>query len=485
MKQPRALTPLFLTETWERFGFYTTQSLLILYLTSILNFSDFCAYTMLGEFTALIYITPLVGGFFADRIFGSRYSILLGIILLGLGYFSLSFSGHNIIGKKLLSLSLAILVVGNGLLKPNISSFLGQFYYKDDPRRDAGFTLFYIGINLGGLLALASAGFIQEKLGWAISFSSAGIGMIITLVTFCFGFKRFENRGLPIPSDQIKPPFLRWVRHKSNITFLILVAIFIAYLLLNNINVANLLQLICGIFIFITLLFISTRFKNPTRNKFLILIILMLSSIVFWGILFQAFESVNLFTQRVVDRHVLGILIPSPAFIALETIFIILLGPFLAALWQRLHIKKLSLMPGIKFSFAMFSAAIAMTLLALSVHWTQTNGLIHPISIVLFYFFLTLGEMLLSPIGLSMVTELSPSHFTGLMMGIWFMMLSFGGQLSGFLAKQALGASKHITDVHVANEIYGRAFMKNAILSFTIGLVLLLLSPWLKRLMRN
>ncbi|ATN73975.1 peptide MFS transporter [Coxiella burnetii] len=479
MKQPRALTPLFLTEMWERFGFYVTQSLLILYITSVLNFSDSRAYMILGEFTALVYIAPLAGGFFADRVLGPRYAIFLGAIFLGLGYFFLGFAG-----QKLLFLSLSILVVGNGLLKPNISSFLGQFYYENDPRRDAGFTLFYIGINLGGLLALGSAGFIQEKLGWGAAFLSARVGMLIATVTFCFGFKKYENRGLPIPPDQIRPSFLRMTRHKLSIIFLILLTILIAYLLLSSTGIANLLQLVLGISILVTLLFVSSRFEKRIRNKFLVLIILILASIVFWEILFQAFASVNLFTQRVVDRHIVGLLIPSPAFISLETIFIILLGPFLAALWQRLHIKKLDPTPGAKFSFAMFSAAIAMTLLVLAVHWTETSGLIHPIWVVLFYLFLTLGEMLLSPIGLSMVTELSPPHLTGLMMGIWFMALGFGGQLSGFLAEQA-GVPKYIVDIHAANEIYGHAFMNNAILSFVIGLILLILSPWLKRLMKN
>lgn len=214
----------------------------------------------------------------------------------------------------------------------------------------------------------------------------------------------------------------------------------------------------------------------------------MLSSIIFWGMLFQVFGSVNLFTQRVVNRQVLGILIPSSAFIALETVFIILLGPFLAALWQYLHLKKFNLTPGIKFSFAMFSTAIAMTLLALAVHLTKINGLVNPIMIVLFYFFLTLGEMLLSPIGLSMISELAPSHLIGSMMGIWFITLGFGGQLSGFLAKQAWEVSNHIMNVHnvhVVREMYSREFMNNAILSFIIGLILLLLSPWLKRLMKD
>lgn len=479
MKQPRALTHLFLTEMWERFGFYITQSLLILYLTSALNFSDSKAYMILGEFTALVYIAPLAGGYLADRVFGARYAILVGAIFLGIGYFLL-----GIAGQKLLFLSLSIVVVGNGLLKPNISSFLGVFYYEDDPRRDAGFTLFYIGINLGGLLALGSAGFIQEKFGWNIAFLSAGVGIAVALLTFWFGFKTFENRGLPIPSNQISPEFLRGLRYKSSLLILFLLTIIIAYFLLSSNFFASLFQLILGVFILIVLFIMSSRLEKRVRNKFLALIIIIIASIVFWGMFFQAFASVNLFTQRIVDRHIFGILIPSPAFIAIESIFIILLGPFLASLWQRLHTKKLDPTPGKKFSLAMFSTSLAMLLLALVTHWTEASGLVHPLGIVIFYFFLTLGEMLLSPIGLSMVTELSPPHLTGLMMGIWFMALGFGGQLSGFLA-EAAGVSHRVRDIHAASEIYRHAFVNNAILSFIVGLGLFALSPWLKRLMKS
>ena len=479
MRQPRALISLFLTEMWERFGFYVAQSLLILYLTSALHFPDSRAYMILGEFTALVYIAPLAGGFFSDRILGPRYSILVGTVFLGIGYFLLGFVGH-----RFLFFCLSILVIGNGLLKPNISSFLGEFYYEDDPRRDAGFTLFYIGVNLGGLLALSGASFIQEKFGWRPAFITAGIGMIIAMFTFFFGFHTFENRGLPIPKNQITPLPLRWIRNRINMVFLFSFSILIAYLLLRNTNIANLFQLFLGIFILIALLLMATRLEKRIRNKFFALIILILASIVFWGILFQAFASVNLFTERLVDRHIFGILIPPPAFIAFETIFIILLGPFLALLSKQLHIKKLNPTPSMKFSLSLFATAISMVVLVLATYWTESSGFIYPGWIVVFYFFLTLGEMLLAAIGLSMVIELAPSHLTGLMMGIWFMTLGFGGQLSAFLAKQ-VGTPKHIANIYIANKIYGHAFLNNAILALVVGLILLVLSPWLKRLMKS
>lgn len=477
MEQPRALTPLFLTEMWERFGFYITQSLLIFYLTKALNFADSRAYMILGEFTALVYIAPFAGVYLADRVFGARYAILVGATFLGIGYFLLGIAGH-----KLLFLSLSILVVGNGL-KPSISSFLGEFYYEDDPRRDAGFTLFYVGINLGGLLALGSAGFIQEKFGWSIAFLSAGVGIVIALLTFCFGFKTFENRGLPalFPITPNRPP--AFLRNKSSIFIIFLLTIVITYFLLSSNSFASLFQLILGVLIIITLLIICSRLEKQVRNKFLALIILLTASVVFWGMFFQAFASVNLFTQRVVDRHIFGILIPSPAFIALESIFIILFGPFLDSLWQRLNFKKLDLMPG-KLLLAMFSTALAMLLLALVTHWTEASGLVHPLGVVIFYFFLTLGEILLFPIGLSMVREFSPPHLTGLMMGIWFLALGFGGQLSGILA-EAAGISHRIRDIHTASEIYRHAFVNNALLAFIVGLGLFALSPWLKRLMKS
>lgn len=479
MKQPRALTPLFLTEMWERFGFYVVQGLLILYLTSELNFSDAKSYAVLGEFTALLYLLPLAGGFFCDRVLGARYSIMIGAVFLGLGYFLLAFYNHS-----LLFLSLSTIVVGNSLLKPNISSFLGEFYYEDDPRRNAGFTLFYIGINIGGLLAFGGAGFIQERLGWWAAFTAAGIGMILALISFYHGSKTYENRGLPVPRQQIKSTVLRFLSYKTSIVILLALCIVIASLLLNYRGFSGILQEIIGALTLLALFYAASRYQKHQRNKFYVLIILILASVLFWGLFFQMFSAVNLFTKRNVDRHMFGYLFPTPTFFSLESIYILLLGPLLAWLWQSLHIKKRDPTPGMKFSLAMFFMAAAMITLVIGIHAHRPDGFVSPAWIFLFYLFVTLSEMLLSPIGLSMVTELSPPHLSGLMMGIWFMALGFGGQLSGYLGKQASIPKGHL-NLQFTNHIYAHAFGYNALYAIIAGVVLLLISPFLKRLLES
>lgn len=478
MRQPKALAPLFLTEMWERFGYYIISSLLIFYLVNRLQLSDAKSFTILSEFTALVYIAPLAGGFFSDKILGPRYSILIGAALLGIGYLLLAIDAH-----QLLFLSLSIVVIGNGLLKPNIASFLGEFYYGDDPRRDAGFTLFYMGINLGALIAISGSGFIQEKMGWEATFIAAAIGMVLALATFCFGFKAYENRGLPISPQQIKSKALRFLRWKISIALLILACIGIAYALLESSNVAQIIQAVVGVLTVIGLVCLAYQYEKLQRNKFLALIILTLASVVFWGLFFQVFSAVNLFTERDVHRSLFSVLIPPNTFIALESVFILIFGPFLAWLWQTLHVKKRDPTPGMKFSLAMFFVAVAMWILVLAIHWHRPDGLINPGWVLVFYVFLTLGEMLLSPIGLSMVTELSPPHLSGFMMGIWFMALGFGAELSGFLSKQAT-VPENTIDIQVTHQIYAQAFFRDALLSLIVCIILLALSPWLKRLTR-
>lgn len=482
MKQPRALMPLFLTEMWERFGFYVVQSLLILYLTNLLNFSDSKSYLILGEYTALVYLTPIAGGIFSDRILGPRYSILIGAILLGVGYFLLAF--NHAASHTLLFLGLAIVVVGNGFLKPNISSFLGEFYYEDDPRRNAGFTVFYIGINIGALLALGSAGIIQEKIDWWAAYGIAGVGMIIAFGTFAFGFSTFENRGFPIPRKQILHKVTRFFSYKTSIAASTLLSIIIVFLLLRSSGNAEILQSIVGIVVLLALIYIATRYEKPQRNKFFALLILIVASVIFWGMFFQIFAAVNLFTERNVDRYIMGISIPPSVFISLESFFILVFGPFLAWLWQNLHIKKIDPTPGLKFALAMFCVATSMALLVLGIHMHRPDSFVNPSWIVIFFVLITLGEMLLSPIGLSMVTELSPPHLSGLMMGVWFMALGFGGQLSGYFAKAA-SIPKGNLDKNMANLIYAHAFRNNAIIALVVGIILLALTPWLKRLIKN
>ncbi len=475
--QPRALKPLFLTEMWERYGFYIVQGLLIFFLTNALGFSDTKADIISGEYLALVYISPILGGFLADRVMGFRHSIMLGAVLLCAGYAIVATSHH-----ELIFWGLATVIMGNGFLKPNISSYLGDFYNDNDPRRDGGFTIFYMGINIGSALATLSAGYLQRYLGWSLSFAAASFGMLIAIWSFYYGYRYFENLGLPKTKANIQPAYLRCLANPISIGIICLTGIALSYALLKYASVGNVLLIILGAFLFTFLIMYAFKFERQARNRLIALIILITSSIVFWAIFFQLFISINLFVERNVDRQLFHFTIPAVNFISLEAIFIIALGLPFAYMWQRLHKRKVHPSYSIKFALAMFTTALAMGLLMLGIHFTPGSGMTQAFWVVIVYFFVTVGELLLSPIGLSMVTELAPKQLTGLMMGIWFMALGFGGSLGGELAEMASIPKNLISDVHMSNVIYSHAFANFGLIALATGVLLLILTPWLRRL---
>lgn len=476
MNQPRALISLFLTEMWERFGFYIIQGLLVLYMTNYLSFSDTKSYAILGEYTALAYISPIIGGYLADRLMGYRYSIIIGAVMLCAGYALIATTRLD-----LLYIGFALAILGNGFLKPNISSFLGDFYDEDDPRREAGFTIFYMGINIGVMLSTLSSGIIQRNFGWNAVFATAAVGMLIAIASFYFGFKYFKDKGLPTKRADITPSFLKILASKTNFIIFLVLSTLGIYLLMISTDVGDIFLIVMGVILLVTLLYTSTSFEKSARNKFFALITLIIISIIFWGLFFQIFFSATLFIERNVDRTIGGFQIPTVAFISLEAIFIILLGPLFAKLWQSLSISNRNLSLGLKFSLAMFAVAASLSVLALAIHLTPHNELVNPVWIIFAYLLITIGELFLSPIGLSMVTTLAPKHLVGLMMGVWFMALGFGGQLAGYLAKQA-SIPNGMKDLALTNSIYQHAFMNYAALALIAGLVLLILTPWLKKL---
>ncbi len=474
--QPKALRTLFLTEMWERFGFYVVQGLLVLYMTNHLNFSDAKSYAILGEYSALVYISPLIGGFFADRVLGFRYAILIGAIFLLLGYAVIATTSDH-----LLFWGLAAVILGNGFLKPNISSYLGEFYQTDDPRRDAGFTIFYMGINIGVMLSTASSGFIQQTFGWRAAFACAAVGMLIGIFAFISGFKRFGKLGLPLQKNRIYPTYLRIFTHKPVLLLTFVLITISAYLMLRVTSIGHILLIFIGISMLVWLFIRAFRYDAVSRNKLIALIVLIVISIVFWGLFFQMFSAVSLFTERNVNRLIFGIQIPPVAFISLESIAVLALGSPLAMLWRYLHSNHRSPSVGYKFSLAMLCSAISMGILVLAIHLPNAHQQIYPAWLILFFFMVTLGEMLLSPIGLSMVTELAPPQLVGLMMGVWFMALGYGGLLSGSLAQLA-DIPKSVTDIHITNHIYQHAFTIYGLIALAAAIVTLAIAPWIKKL---
>jgi len=476
-KHPKALSILFLSEMWERFGFYIIQGLLIFYITKVFGFTDTQSYTLLGVYTAFVYISPVVGGLIADKILGFRLSITVGSILLSLGYGMLAY------GESLIYVSLATIIVGNGFFKPNISSLLGKLYKPNDPRRDAGFTIFYVGINLGVVLATTTAGFIQQKYGWSASFWMASAGLLIAFFTFITNFNKLQGEGLSPPPMQFKYKWLRLLINKPMVFVAIIISIGVFTFLLQMPDIADILLWLTGVVVLTVLIVLAYKQADKfATNKMLALIILTASSIVFWAVFFQMFASVNLFIDRDVNRMVFGIELPPILFLSLESFFVIGLGPPLARLWQKLERRKKNVSIPAKFSCACFSIGIGFAFLWMSTYFPYDHGMINPFWIVLTYFFITFGEMLLSPIGLSAVTVLSPPSLVGMMMGVWFIALGFGGKLSGVIANMSSipeGTHNVLTEI----SLYGHGFMIYAIMSFIVGIILFCLIPLLKRMM--
>lgn len=471
LKQPKGLPILFLTEMWERFGFYIVQGLLILYMTSAFKFSDSKGFSILGAFTALLYITPVLGGLIGDRILGFCNNIIIGSLFF-IGGYALLMTSH----EQLFYVALAIIVVGNGFFKPSISTLLGSLYEKDDPRREGGFTIFYMGINLGVLLATTTVGFIKEKFGWHAAFGAASIGLTIALITFLYGLKYLNQYG-GLPKRSVN--FSR-MKQYSNIAIGILLVAIIAWLLIQHALLANWILFGGSAVLGFYLILEAFRREQMERNKFLALIVLIVTAIIFWAIFFQLFFSTNLFIDREVNRNLFGIQIPTVMFLGLEAFFIFLLGPIFAYLWYRLNKMQLNISISLKFALATLIIGIAFLWLVLGIKVSGTH-LVNPIWIVLSYLFITIGELLLSPIGLSMVTTLAPKNLIGMMMGVWFVALGLGGKLAGVIAKIA-SIPAGVTNHQLMLNYYANAFSKYAILGVGVGILILMLTPFLRKM---
>lgn len=474
-RQPAAIPVFFATEMWERFGFYMIQGLLVLYMTStIFNFSDAKSYSILGAFSAVAYIMPILGGYVATRILDYEHAITLGGFLLCIGYALLSLPHETFF-----FVALAIITIGNGFFKPNISSYLGDFYQKNDPRREKGYTIFYVGINFGVLLSTSTSGYIVRYLGWHAPFLFASMGLLLGIITFVFGLyylkntKHFHRMN---PSIAYKNPM--------SIACVYLGAIalcFLSYEIIRNREFADQVMLWGGCALFAGVFVYAFRYHAIARNKLIACVILTLISIVFWAIYMQMFFSMNLFIQRAVNRTLFSLHLPTPLFLSLESIFIIMLGPLFAALWHYLSRKNKNISIPMKFTLAMFSAGITFIIAYWGTHVAQISGMASMWVIVAAYLFLAVGELLLSPVGLAMVTVLAPQELVGMMMGLWFVALGLGEKLAGVIAKFS-AIPQHIQLISKIELIYGDAFYYYAVLSIIVGVLCLLATPWLKKM---
>lgn len=478
LKQPPALYYLFFTQMWERFSYYGMRALFILYMTKALLYGDTKAYAIYGAYGSLIYATPLIGGWLADRYLGYRTAVFWGGMLMCLGHFCMAVQNNTFFYT-----ALALLIVGNGLLKPNIASLLGRFYSEHDPRRDAGFTLFYVGVNLGGFISPVICGLIGETWGWHYGFGIAGIGMLIGLLVFMFGYKTYEDKGIAPKPALLAQKVMGFITVKFCFRLFVLALVpLVAILIVGNWD--SWVVTITGAGILSWLFIMIVTSPPDERKRLLVLVLLMSFGMAYWAFAEQAGSSLSLFTERNMDRNLWGFEIPTSLFQSVNPLFILLFGPLFANLWMIFARRAHEPSTAIKFSLGLFQEGLGFVFFALGGYFAAKNGGTSSlIWLMLGNLFMTTGELCVEPVGLAVVTRLSPVKLVGVMMGCWYLA---GGSFSNFTAAWIASFTSATTDnlsaVAMAG-IYQKVFFDIALAAFVIAFIILLLTPLLNKLM--
>ena len=580
---PKGLYVCFTTELWERFSFYGMKFLLVLYLTKYHLFTDEMGLDVLGSYAGLVYALPLLGGMIADRYLGMRKSVVFGGISLSLGHILMAVEGHqarfyaagttlvdnltlasgevltagtvlaedimmrDTAALKVFYFALALIVMGVGYLKPNISTIVGKLYSQEDPRRDSGFTIFYMGINIGSFAATLICGWLGETYGWGYGFGAAGIGMIIGLFTFLYGQKYLKGHAEPSDPEKLKksvfgPINVEWsiyllsipmlgvfwllVQHEpvvlitQNVFLIIAIVGLILYSMMhtkkdhNNtlayaIAAVAIISGICAVvanlhpiggleavadevlYLSIALIvgFVIYGFITHYSEEFgrtVVLMILILSTIVFWALFEQAAGSMTLYADRIVDRELGDTTFTAAQFGSLNAGFIMLLAIPFAALWTWLAKKNLEPNTPVKFGLGILQAGLGFGALVFGAQFPNEAGQVAMIWLVLAYLLHTTGELCLSPVGLSAVTKLSIGNVVGVSMGTWFLATALSETVATRLGKMAAidtSAAGETADAATALATYTELFEFLMWFGIGAGVFMIIISPVLRRWM--
>lgn len=472
---PKGLAVCFGTELWERFCFYGMRALLTLFFVDAA-----CSFRMpqdeaskvYGAYLALIYATNLFGGMLADKLLGFRRAVIIGGLLMSVGEFMLL--GNS---QLLFFSGLSLLIVGCGLLKPNVSAILGRLYEKDDPRRDGGFTIFYMGINIGAFLGPIITGWFGNPV---YGFAAAGVGMVIAVAYFAANMHKYGEHGLP-------PAGVAQGRAVAVTALYVAIVIPSAYFLLHHEAwVGDLLNVIGGLMA-AYFLWIGVQGGRTQLGRMVALLFLLVANAVFWACFEQAGNSLNLFTKTNVDRMVFGWEMPTAWGQSLNAIFIVALGIPFAKLWVWLAAKGMNPSAPFKFSLGLIQVGLGFWVLSLGQGFA-TEGIVPLVFLVLCYLIHTTGELCLSPVGLSTMTKLAPEGKGGLVMGGWFLSTAYGSYVAGVISAIA-GRSGNVStdtlDPVAAMPVYGEVFDLLAKIGIYIGLGAFVLSFGVSRLMRG
>jgi POT family proton-dependent oligopeptide transporter len=478
-RQPKQLYILFFAEMWERFSFYGMKALLIAYMVTQLKFDEPKAYAILGSYAALVYTMPMFGGFMADRFLGYRKAILFGGILMSIGHLVLA-----VPQDWSFFYGMAFIICGNGFFKPNISSLVGTLYKENDPRRDSGFSLFYMGINIGAALGGVLCGYVGERINWHYGFGLAGIFMIVGLLVFYGGRKSLGERGLPPNTAALKQPVLGFLPTEYLIYLGTLVVVPIVVMLFNSYEVMDYIMFGLGILSLFYIIYIAMKLERAGRFKIFAALVMIIFSILFWAFYEQNAGSLNLFAMRNVNMNVLGFDLPALSVNNfLPPGWVILLSFVFAWLWPWLHKRGKEPSTPLKFGISFLFLGIGFYVFYWACKGSPGTGLISLWAFAAGYFFIICGELCISPIGLSMITKLSPAKVVGLMMGIWFFASAIGEYLAGKIGALMSVPEEVVNIPEKSLPFYADILNNIAMASLGIGILLIVLVPLLKKWM--
>tara|TARA_Y100001970_G_scaffold27671_1_gene33820 strand:- start:1964 stop:3418 length:1455 start_codon:yes stop_codon:yes gene_type:complete len=471
-QHPKGLYTLFFTEMWERMSYYGMRGILVLFMTASileggLQFDNVSASAIYGIYSACVYLVALLGGWLADRHIGQQKAILYGGMVIMLGHFLLAFTN-----LQTFYLGLIFVVLGTGLLKPNISAIVGGLYDNDINKKESGFTIFYMAINIGSVLGFFICGYLGENVGWHYGFGAAGIGMAFGLIQFILTKRNLGSIGVE-PSielnNETKKKELRIFNSFMLIFILIILFGLFGYVSFDPIPIANILTVVILLIaiMYFLYLFLFGNLSEEERKKIILIVVLFFGAAFFWSGFDQAGSSFNIFAKEYTDRIILGWEYPASWLQVLNPVLVVILSPFMAYMWLFLGKRMLDPSLPFKFGLGLIFMAIGFLFIATGATVAMQEGMAGAKWLLLTYLFHTIGELTLSPIGLAAISNLSPKRFVGQMMGIWFLASSLGAIIAGLLSGQAT-----YSGINSMPDL----FNKIAITSSIIGLVLILIS---------
>lgn len=467
--QPRAFQMIFVLELWERFGFYTVQGILTLYFIRYLGYSEVESYYTFGAFSALVYGLVAGGGYLGDNILGTKRTIILGLMVLASGYFALA-----ITDKQHVFLALGLICVGNGLFKANPANLLSKCYEEHDMRLHSAFTLYYMAINLGSIFALFLGPAVSSRYGYFYAYIASAIGLLVGLVNYWA--QRHSIALINTPADKHHITLWQWMILLMGLGVVVLIA---AYLLQHVALAKNVLWIIILIVVGYYGYLMSKEQKSVVL-KMLVAVVLMFEAVIFFTLYQQMPTSLNLFAVNNVIPHFLGMTIDAQSFQALNPLWIVFMSPLLAYCYNTLNKKRVLFPTPAKFALGMTFCGVSFLLLYFSRYFYVGNGMVSSWWLIGSYLFQSLGELLVSALGVAMVAELVPSYCAGFVMGMWFLTSAVSGFIGAEVASYT-ALPKHIKPGIESLLIYTHVFASIGLATLAIALLMWVLAPRLNR----